>query len=41
MWPVRQYSQWPQKAERQVITWSPGFTVRTSEPTCSTMPELS
>jgi hypothetical protein len=41
MWPVRQYSQWPQKADRQVITWSPGFTVRTSEPTCSTTPELS
>ena len=23
MWPVRQCSQWPQKADRQVITWSP------------------
>ena len=41
MWPVRQCSQWPQKAETQVITWSPGFTPRTSEPTCSTMPALS
>ena len=41
MWPVRQNSQWPQKADRQVMTWSPGFTVRTSEPTCSTTPALS
>ncbi len=41
MWPVRQNSQWPQKADRQVITWSPTFTVRTSEPICSTTPALS
>ncbi len=41
MWPVRQNSQCPQKADRQVMTWSPGFTVRTSEPTCSTTPALS
>ncbi len=41
MWPVRQCSQWPQKADRQVITWSPTFTVRTSEPTSSTTPALS
>ena len=24
--PERQYSQFPQNAERQPITWSPGFT---------------
>ena len=30
MWPVRQCSQWPQKGVRQVTTWSPTFTVRTS-----------
>ena len=41
MWPVRQYSQWPQKADRQVTTWSPTFTVRTSEPTFSTIPAAS
>ena len=23
--PVRQYSQWPQKTERQAMTWSPGL----------------
>ena len=37
-WPVMQCSQRPQKAERQVMTWSPTFTLRTSEPTCSTTP---
>ncbi len=26
MCPVRQNSQWPQNTDRQVITWSPGFT---------------
>ncbi len=39
--PVTQYSQWPQKAERQVTTWSPTFTVRTSLPTASTTPAAS
>jgi hypothetical protein len=38
MCPVMQCSQWPQKALRQVITWSPTFTVRTSLPICSTTP---
>ena len=40
-WPVTQCSQWPQNTDKQVITWSPGLTVRTSEPTCSTMPAAS
>ena len=26
MWPVRQNSQCPQNADRQVMTWSPGLT---------------
>jgi len=26
IWPVRHWSQWPQKADRQVMTWSPGLT---------------
>ena len=41
MRPVTQYSQWPQNAERQETTASPGLTVRTSLPTASTMPAAS
>src|SRR3990167_10766603 len=41
IWPVRQYSQTPQKGERIEMTWSPGFTAETIEPTCSTTPALS
>ena len=36
--PARQYSHVPQKADRQPITWSPGATWRTSQPTASTTP---
>ena len=36
--PDTQKSQWPQKTERQVMTWSPGLTWVTSEPTASTIP---
>ena len=39
--PVTQNSQCPQNAERQVTTASPGFTVRTSLPTFSTIPAAS
>ncbi len=41
MWPVRQCSHPPQKGERIEMTWSPGFTAVTIEPTCSTMLALS
>lgn len=41
MRPDTQNSQWPQKADRQVTTASPGLTVRTSLPTASTIPAAS
>ena len=37
-WPLRQYSQWPQKTDRQAMTWSPGLTYSTSSPVISTTP---
>jgi hypothetical protein len=36
--PAMQKSHCPQNTERQVMTWSPGFTWVTWSPTASTMP---
>ena len=36
--PLRHSGQVPQNIDVHATTWSPGFTVRTSEPTASTMP---
>ena len=40
-WPVRHSWHSPQKAEPQAITWSPGCTYVTFEPTASTTPAAS
>ena len=39
--PVTHCGQLPQNTDRQVTTWSPGFTWVTSAPTCSTIPDDS